>query len=96
MKRSLFSNSYQIDQAKVETLRLLYFRLGYCGIDEEVKALTLVSIGAAGSLFNLFIVFFKAFMRSFLSSFVYFFAEKSTLSWPLKRPESQKRKCLDF
>ena len=52
MKRSLFSNSYQIDQAKVETLRLLYFRLGYCGSDEEVKALTLVAIGAAESLFN--------------------------------------------
>ena len=59
MKRSLFSNSYQIDQAKVETLRLLYFRLGYCGIDEEVKAITLVAIGAAGSLFNLFIVFLR-------------------------------------
>ena len=49
--------SNQIDQAKVETLRLLHFRLGYCGSDEEVKALTSVAIGAAESLFNLFIVF---------------------------------------
>jgi len=47
--------SYQIDQAKVETLGLLYFRLGYCGSDEEIKALTLVAIGAAGSfLFTFF------------------------------------------
>ena len=46
--------SNQINQAKVETLRLLYFRLGYCGNDEEVKALTLVAIGAAGSFWVLF------------------------------------------
>jgi hypothetical protein len=39
----------QLDQAKVETLRLLYFRLGYCGSDEEVKVLTSVAIGAAES-----------------------------------------------
>ena len=44
----------QLDQAKVETLRLLYFRLGYCGSDEEVEALTLVAIGAAGSFWELF------------------------------------------
>ena len=42
----------QIYQAKVETLRLLYFRLGYCGNDEEILALTSVAIGAAESLFN--------------------------------------------
>ena len=47
----------QLDQAKVETLRLLYFRLGYCGSDEEVKVLPSVAIGAAGSLFNFLIVF---------------------------------------
>ena len=47
----------QLDQAKVETLRLLHFRLSYCGSDEEVKALTLVAIGAAESLFNLYFVF---------------------------------------
>jgi hypothetical protein len=56
---------------------LLHFRLGYCGSDEEVKALTLVAIGAAGSFWVLF-------------------SEKSTLSWPLKRLESQKRNCLAF
>jgi hypothetical protein len=39
----------QLDQAKVETFINLYFRLGYCGNDEEVKALTSVAIGAAGS-----------------------------------------------
>ena len=43
---------YQINQAKVETLRLPYFRLGYCGSDEEIKALTSVAIDEAGSLFN--------------------------------------------
>ena len=48
------SRSNQIDQAKAETLRVLYFRLGYCGIDEEVKALTLVAIGAAGSFLGTF------------------------------------------
>ena len=47
----------QLDQAKVETLRLLHFRLGYCGSDEEVKALTLLAVGAAESLFNLYFVF---------------------------------------
>ena len=46
--------SNQIDQAKVETLRLLHFRLGYCGSDEEVKALTSVAIGAAESFWQLF------------------------------------------
>ena len=46
----------------------LYFRLGYCGSDEEVKALTLVAIGAA-------------------ERFCELFSEKSSLSWPLKRPE---------
>ena len=55
-------------QAKVETPRLIHFRLGYSGNEEEVKALTLVAIGAAParvntpsdgeSLFNLFIVFY--------------------------------------
>ena len=69
--------SIEIDQAKVENLRLLNFRLGYCGSDEEVKALTLVARGAEGSFWVLF-------------------SEKSALSWPLKRPESQKRKCLNF
>ena len=44
----------QLDQAKVETLRLLYFRLGYCGSDEEVKAPTLLAIGAAASFFVYF------------------------------------------
>ena len=44
----------QLDQAKVETLRLLYFRLGYCGSDEAVKVLTSVAIGAAGSFWVLF------------------------------------------
>ena len=44
----------QLDQAKVETPRLLYFRLDYCGSDEEVKALTLVAIGAAESFFVYF------------------------------------------
>ena len=39
----------QLDQAKVETLHLLYFRLGYCGSDKEVKVLTSVAIGAAES-----------------------------------------------
>ena len=73
----LISISSQVNQAKVETLRLLYFRLGYCGNDEEVKALTLVAIGAAGSFWELF-------------------SEKSTLRWPLKRPESQEGKCLCF
>ena len=67
----------QLDQAKVENLRLLYFRLGYCGSDEEVKTLTLKAIGAAGSFWALF-------------------SEKSALSWPLKRPESQEGKCLAF
>jgi hypothetical protein len=67
----------QPDQAKVETLRLLYFRLGYCGSDEEAKALTLVAIGAAESFWELF-------------------SEKSALSWPLKRPKSQRCKCPDF
>ena len=67
----------QLDQAKVETLRLLYFRLGYCGSDEEVKLLTSVAIGAAESFWVLF-------------------SEKSALSWPLKRPESRRRKCPDF
>ena len=66
-----------LNQAKVETLRLPYFRLGYCGSVEEVKALTLVAIGAAGSFWELF-------------------SEKSALRWPLKRPESLKRKCLYF
>ena len=41
--------SNEVDQAKVETLRLLQIRLGYCGDDEELKALTLVAIGAAES-----------------------------------------------
>ena len=41
--------SNEIDQEKVETLRLLQIRLGYCGGDEELKALTLVAIGAVGS-----------------------------------------------
>ena len=47
-------NSIQLDLAKVETLRLLFFRLGYCGCDEEVKALTLIAIGAAESFWVLF------------------------------------------
>jgi len=34
--------------------RLLYFRLGYCGSDKEVKALTSVAIGAAESFWVLF------------------------------------------
>ena len=55
MKRSLFSNSYQINQAKAETLRLIYFRLGYCGSDEEVKALTLIVIVAAESFLFTFL-----------------------------------------
>ena len=46
--------SNEVDQAKVETLRLLQIRLGYCGDDEELKALTLVAIGAAGSFFVYF------------------------------------------
>ena len=54
MKWRLDSISNQIDQAQVETLRLLYFRLGYCGRDEEVKALTSVTIGAAESFWVLF------------------------------------------
>jgi hypothetical protein len=45
----------QLDQAKVETLRLSYFRLGYCGIDEEVEALTLKAIGAAESFLFTFL-----------------------------------------
>ena len=45
---------YKSDQAKVETFRLLHFRLGYCGSDEEVLALTLVAIGAAESFCLLF------------------------------------------
>ena len=36
-------------RAKLETFRLLYFRLGYCGSDEEVKALKIEAIGAAES-----------------------------------------------
>ena len=44
----------QLNQTKVETLRLPYFRLGYCGSDEEVKALTSVAIGAAESFWLLF------------------------------------------
>jgi len=46
--------SNQLDQAKVETLRLLYFRLGYCVSDEEILALTSVAIGAAESFWQLF------------------------------------------
>ena len=45
----------QLDQAKVETLRLLHFRLGYCGSDEEVKALTLIAVGAAESFLFTFL-----------------------------------------
>ena len=45
----------QLDQAKVETLRLLYFRLGYCGSDEEVKAPTLLAIGAEESFLFTFL-----------------------------------------
>ena len=41
-------------QVKVEPPRLPYFRLGYCGNDEEVKALTLEAIGAAESFWLLF------------------------------------------
>ena len=44
----------QLNQTKVETLRLLYFRLGYCGSGEEVKALTSVAICAAESFWLLF------------------------------------------
>ena len=44
----------QLNQTKVETLRLPYFRLGYCGSDEEVKALTSLAIGVAES----FVYFF--------------------------------------
>ena len=63
----------QLDQAKVETLRLLYFRLGYCGSNEEVKALTLVAIVAAESLFNLFIVFSRLSCSRFYQVFFCFF-----------------------
>jgi hypothetical protein len=42
-------------QAKVEALRLLHFRLGYCGNEEEDKALTLVAIGAAESFLFTFL-----------------------------------------
>ena len=42
----------QVNLAKVEIPIYRYFRLGYCGGDEEIKALTLVAIGAAESLFN--------------------------------------------
>jgi hypothetical protein len=51
----LNSISVHLNQAKVETHRLPYFRLGYCGSVEEVIALTSVAIGAAGSfLFTFF------------------------------------------
>ena len=55
MKCLLDLISNQIDQAKVETLRLPCFRLGYCGNDEEVKALTSVAIGAAESFLFTFL-----------------------------------------
>ena len=83
--------SYQIDQAKVETLRLLYFRLGYCGSDEEVKAQTLIAIGAAESLFNLFIVFLMPSCFRFSQVFVYFFfGKKSKSHCPARGQESQE------
>ena len=68
-----------LDQAKVETLRLPYFRLGPDSYrddnDKEVKALTLIAI-AAGSLFNLIIVLigFHAFVS--LKICLLFFGKK--------------------
>ena len=46
---------YKSDQAKAQPLRLLHFRLGYCGSDKEVLALTLVAIGAAESFLFTFL-----------------------------------------
>ena len=39
---------------KALTLCTVKFRLGYCGSDEEVKALPSLAIGAAGSFWELF------------------------------------------
>ena len=58
----LDSVSNQIDQAKVEKFRLLNFRLGYCGSDEEVKALDLITIGVSitlsGGVYSIYLLFF--------------------------------------
>ena len=49
---SLFN--YSLNQAKVETLVTDKFALGWCGKDEEVKALTLKASGAGESFFYFF------------------------------------------
>jgi hypothetical protein len=72
-------------QAKVETFRLLYFRLGYCGRDEEVKALTIIAIGSAGEFIQLVYCFLEDFMHSFPSGLGTFFGKlRSTLEFHLK------------
>jgi hypothetical protein len=55
-------------EPKQNTSVNLNFRLGYCGRDEEVKALTLEAIGAAPARMNI---------RSDGESFWLLFAEKS-------------------
>ena len=75
--KTIFFTFIKSGAAEALTLYTVKFRLGYCGTDEEVKALTLVAIGAAESFWVLF-------------------SEKSALSWPLKRPESLQRKCLNY
>ena len=60
-KLLLDSVSNQIDQAKVEKFRLLHFQLGYCGSDEEVKALDLIRIGVSitlsGGVYSIYLLF---------------------------------------